>query len=469
MGDTHDAVFGQDGHSDPALKPRVDAAQSLLFGLLALHNNFIDRETLLAAFNAWVADKSRSLGTILLDKARLPAARHAVLQTLVLEHLRQHDFDPQRSLTAITVPPSVRDGLEEIPDFVLQKSLIEFCLAKSGAEHTDGESTADLGRGRLGDRGRWPVPHPPLPRPWRPGRGLRGPRPGAAPRGRAQGDQAPITPTTPTAGPVRGRGRDHRRAGASRASCRSTAWATTPTAGRSTRCGSSGATTSRRPSSISRGRGAAAATRASGRWRCAKLLRRFLDVCNAIAYAHSRGVLHRDLKPGNIMLGKYGETLVVDWGLAKSVGRPGDAAATTDERTLIRQSGSDLRGTQVGSPLGTPAFMSPEQAAGRLDELGPASDVYSLGATLVLPAHRPGAVRRPATWPSCCGRSSGANSPRRGRSRPDRPGAGGDLPEGDGDGTGRSLSPPRAWPTTSSTGWPTSRSRPSANRGPVVY
>jgi eukaryotic-like serine/threonine-protein kinase len=96
------------------------------------------------------------------------------------------------------------------------------------------------------------------------------------------------------------------------------------------------------------------------------------------------GVLHRDLKPGNIMLGKFGETLVVDWGLAKSVGRPeaAPASATMDDRTLVPQSGSDLRGTELGARLGTPAYMSPEQAAGRIDELGPASDVYSLGATL---------------------------------------------------------------------------------------
>jgi tRNA A-37 threonylcarbamoyl transferase component Bud32 len=108
-----------------------------------------------------------------------------------------------------------------------------------------------------------------------------------------------------------------------------------------------------------------------------QLLGRLVDVCNAIAYAHSRGVLHRDLKPGNILLGKYGETLVVDWGLAKAMGR-----AEAGSESIEPVSGSGSAPTQMGTAIGTPAFMSPEQAAGRLDELGPPSDVYSLGATL---------------------------------------------------------------------------------------
>jgi tetratricopeptide (TPR) repeat protein len=111
------------------------------------------------------------------------------------------------------------------------------------------------------------------------------------------------------------------------------------------------------------------------------LLRRFVDVCNAVAYAHSRGVLHRDLKPGNIMLGKYGETLIVDWGLAKPVGRS-EQTRTTEESTLQPSSASDWAATVMGTVIGTPSYMSPEQAAGRLDLLGPASDIYSLGATL---------------------------------------------------------------------------------------
>jgi serine/threonine-protein kinase len=104
-------------------------------------------------------------------------------------------------------------------------------------------------------------------------------------------------------------------------------------------------------------------------------------VCNAVAYAHSRGVLHRDLKPGNIMLGQYGETLVVDWGLAKPVGR-GEAPPAGDEQTLRPPSAGDVAATRAGEAIGTPGYMSPEQAAGRLDQLGPASDIYGLGATL---------------------------------------------------------------------------------------
>ncbi len=109
-----------------------------------------------------------------------------------------------------------------------------------------------------------------------------------------------------------------------------------------------------------------------------KLLHRFLDVCNAVDYAHSRGVVHRDIKPANIILPKHGETLVVDWGLAKAVGR---ADPSVGEQT-IAPSSSGSSETMPGSAMGTPAYMSPEQACGDLDRLGPRSDVYSLGATL---------------------------------------------------------------------------------------
>src|SRR5262249_17179918 len=109
-----------------------------------------------------------------------------------------------------------------------------------------------------------------------------------------------------------------------------------------------------------------------------KLLRLFLDVCNAIDYAHSRGVLHRDIKPGNVNVGRHGETLVVDWGLAKATGR---ADPSSGERTLMPSSASGSAETLPGSALGTPAYMSPEQAEGDLDRLGLRSDVYSLGAT----------------------------------------------------------------------------------------
>jgi eukaryotic-like serine/threonine-protein kinase len=120
-----------------------------------------------------------------------------------------------------------------------------------------------------------------------------------------------------------------------------------------------------------------------------QLLLRFIEVCNPIAYAHSRSVLHRDIKPENIMLGPFGEPLVLDWGLTKAVGctpgaEPADSAPAAN-------SSSGTSDTQPGSRIGTLGYMSPEQAAGEHDRLGPASDVYSLGATLyaILTGQRP--------------------------------------------------------------------------------
>ena len=154
----------------------------------------------------------------------------------------------------------------------------------------------------------------------------------------------------------------------------------------------------------------------------AKLLRQFVAVCNAIGFAHMRGVLHRDLKPENIMIGDFGETLVLDWGLAKilpgnptspstvdttpvvttasasdsatvadGVSKPGfahDTATIDHDRpatfsqsvsTSARTAGTE---TLMGSVIGTPFYMSPEQAQGKHNEMEPSSDIYALGAIL---------------------------------------------------------------------------------------
>lgn len=112
-----------------------------------------------------------------------------------------------------------------------------------------------------------------------------------------------------------------------------------------------------------------------------KLLTRFIDVCNALEYAHSHGIIHRDVKPANVMVGKFGETLVVDWGLAKVVGADEESSPTSHLQWTPLDD-PDTTSTRMGAAVGTPAYMSPEQAAGRLDEIGPGADIYSLGATL---------------------------------------------------------------------------------------
>ena len=95
-----------------------------------------------------------------------------------------------------------------------------------------------------------------------------------------------------------------------------------------------------------------------------------------MAYAHNRRVLHRDLKPGNIMLGKYGETLVVDWGLAWPLNRDGGAESVGGSRTSL------IQGRQLAQSSGTPAYMAPEQHLGDPDGLDERTDVYLLGGLL---------------------------------------------------------------------------------------
>ncbi|MFO0984548.1 MAG: bifunctional serine/threonine-protein kinase/formylglycine-generating enzyme family protein [Planctomycetota bacterium] len=125
-------------------------------------------------------------------------------------------------------------------------------------------------------------------------------------------------------------------------------------------------------------------------WTLIKALHAMIRVCETVAFAHSKGVIHRDLKPSNVMVGRFGETYVMDWGLARAFGRP----EQRDLRIRLEESQTVIvhtdRHDSPGSPLftmdgeviGTPSYMPPEQAQGRVDLLDKRSDVYSLGAIL---------------------------------------------------------------------------------------
>lgn len=145
-------------------------------------------------------------------------------------------------------------------------------------------------------------------------------------------------------------------------------------------------------------RGTNLAQHAAGRGR-GELLRLFLQVCDAVAFAHARGVIHRDLTPRNVMIGEYGEVLVVDWGVARVLGGAGDEEPerherSTSDRSVAPDGAREVQVTVPDAPLapdartrdgvivGTPGYMPPEQAAGGSRDVDQRGDVFGLGAIL---------------------------------------------------------------------------------------
>ncbi len=114
-----------------------------------------------------------------------------------------------------------------------------------------------------------------------------------------------------------------------------------------------------------------------------RLLRIYLRICNAMAFAHSQGIIHLDLKPENVHVGAFGEVQVIDWGLARAINRPEDEGNIKPSKNDLASESSIVSGlTRDGIAKGTPGFMAPEQAAGKNKEKDERTDIYTLGCIL---------------------------------------------------------------------------------------
>jgi len=383
--------------------------RNLLFGLLALQMDFITRDALIGAMQAWVLDKGKTLGDLLVERGVLSASRRQLLEPLVDEHVQQHGGDAQQSLAALSSDGGAAAKLEQLGDDDVQHSLQQL-PQRSGFEVGTRSSVSPLedplpndeapGDGVSPDADALETyPQATLDQPEQPQQRFRILRPHAQgglgrvlvamdqelhrevafkeilPKHSHNHDartrfvvEAEVTGGLEHPGIVPVYGLGHYADGRP-------FYAMRFIKGQSLQ----DAVTDFYQQAASK----PPSERYENNLAFRDLINRLIDVCNAIAYAHSRKVLHRDLKPGNIMLGKFGETLVVDWGLAKAQGVIDPQSRSLDgELPIVPTSGSQSAPTMAGAVIGTPAYMSPEQAAGHLEQLGPATDVYALGATL---------------------------------------------------------------------------------------
>jgi WD40 repeat protein/tRNA A-37 threonylcarbamoyl transferase component Bud32 len=348
--------------------------RNLLFGVLALQMDFLDRDALIAALHAWVLDKKRTLGDILVAQQVLNPDERDALDVLVQKHLDRHQGDVEKSLAAVAVPTPLHQQLHSLGDPDVQASLSRLPTPSGQAEPgLLTSTTAEISRvGSL----RYHVlrPHD------KGGIGevfvaldqelnrevalkeMQDRYAEDAPSHARFVREAEITGNLEHPGIVPVYGLGQYAGGRPYYAMRFIRGETLKDA-------------------IARHHRTTEGRARSPEFELRALLMRFVTVCNTLAYAHSRGVIHRDVKPANIMLGQYGETLVVDWGMAKAVTEDGKGTDALAEPALMPRLADSIE-TQAGAAMGTPAYMSPEQAAGRLDLLGPASDIYSLGATL---------------------------------------------------------------------------------------
>jgi serine/threonine-protein kinase len=360
------------------------ADRNLLFGIVALQMDFINRDQLVAGMHAWVLEKRKPLGEILLLQGALSADDTEAIESLVRRHLLRHDNDPERSLAALTSIGLVRDALAKLPDPDVQASLVGMAGTRRDLEATLsylGSPTMPGGRFRVlrpHAQGGLGVVSVAMDEELHREVALKEIQERYASESEPRSRfllEAEITGSLEHPGIVPVYGLGHHPNGRP-------FYAMRFVRGESLKDTIARFHGAPGPSTVANGARKASTDSLAHSVQFRRLLARFLDVCNAIAYAHSRGVLHRDLKPGNILLGPFGETLVVDWGLAKVIGRTGDDPGTSGEATLRPPSASGVGETVAGTVIGTPAYMSPEQADGRLDLLGPATDVYGLGITL---------------------------------------------------------------------------------------